>query len=153
MAITRWQPFGGMERLEPWREMESLRREMDRLFERLMPNREQSVLSPIPKAEMTETDDEINLRIEVPGMEAKDLDVEVSEDAVTVRGERKSETKTENNGMTRSEFHYGKLERVIPLPVRVQADKVESKFKSGILTLTLPKAEAEKRKAVKIKLD
>ena len=152
MAITRWKPFRDIERWEPFREMESLRQEMDRLFDRFALGFDggREGLACAPAAEMDETDSEILLKLEVPGLEAKDLKVEVTEDLVSIAGERKSETKTEEKGMMRSEFYYGQFERRIPLPTHVQNDKVEAEYKNGILTLTLPKSEEEKRKVVKI---
>lgn len=102
---------------------------------------------------MEETQEAIHLKLEVPGMEAKDLDVSVTENAVSVSGERKEETKTEKNGVTRSEFHYGKFQRVIPLPTQIQNTKVQAEYKDGILNLTLPKAEEEKNKVVKVNLE
>lgn len=155
MAITRWEPLRSIERWEPLREMESLRREMDRLFERMIPagNGERGAFTFAPSVEMEETDEEIKLKLEIPGMEAKDLDVQVSEESVSISGERKSESKTEEKGMIRSEFRYGKFERVIPLPAHVQNDKVKAEHKNGVLHLTLPKAEGERRKTVKVKLD
>ncbi len=109
-----------------------------------------SALNYIPSAEMEETAEEIKLKLEIPGMEAKDLNVDVTENSVSINGERKSETKTEEKGMVRSEFHYGRFERQIPLPAHVQNDKVQAEYKNGILTLNLPKIEGEKHKAVKI---
>jgi HSP20 family protein len=85
-------------------------------------------------------------------MEAKDLDVQVMADRVAIAGERRSETKTEENGRTRSEFRYGKFSRVIPLPVRIQNTNVTADYKDGILNLTLPKSEEEKNKVVKVNL-
>ncbi len=102
---------------------------------------------------MQETEDAIHLKLELPGIEAKDLDVQVTENAVSIKGERKSETKTEEKGMTRSEFHYGKFQRVIPLPTRIQNTNVTAEYKDGILNLTLPKSEEEKNKVVKVNLD
>ena len=125
---------------------------MNRLMERLIPsgNEGVSILSYMPSAEIKESPNDICLKLEIPGMEAKDLNVDVTEESVSISGERKSETKTEEKGMIRSEFHYGKFERHIPLPAHVQNDKVEAEYKNGILTLTLPKVEGEKHKAVKI---
>ncbi len=85
-------------------------------------------------------------------MEAKDLDIEVTVDRVSISGERKSETKSEENGRTRSEFRYGKFSRVIPLPTAIQNTNVTAEYKDGILNLTLPKAEEEKTKVVKVNL-
>ncbi|MBW4506434.1 MAG: Hsp20/alpha crystallin family protein [Scytonematopsis contorta HA4267-MV1] len=157
MPITRWEPFQEIERWEPslWEPLHSLQQmqqRMNRMMGRLMPssNGELSAFGYMPSAEISETPENIHLKLEIPGMEAKDLNVEVTEDSVSISGERKSETKTEEKGMVRSEFHYGKFERIIPLPTHVQNDKVQAEYKNGVLTLTLPKLEGEKRKAVKI---
>jgi HSP20 family protein len=124
---------------------------MNRLMERFMSSGNGgSALNYIPSAEMEETAEEIKLKLEIPGMEAKDLNVDVTENSVSISGERKSETKTEEKGMVRSEFNYGRFERKIPLPAHVQNDKVQAEYKDGILTLNLPKIEGEKHKAVKI---
>jgi len=98
------------------------------------------------------TPSSIELKLEVPGMEAKDIDVRVTEQAIAITGERQSETKTEEGGMTRSEFRYGKFQRVIPLPARVQNDQVKADYKNGVLSLSLPKAEDEKNKVFKVNL-
>ena len=146
MTLVRWNP---------WREVDTLQRQFDRLFEdALTPAVRNEWKSPtrIPAAELQETDDALHLKLEIPGVDAKDLDVEVTEDLVSVKGERKSETKSENNGVTRSEFHYGKFERMIPLPARIQNTQVQAEYKGGILNLTLPKSEAEKHKVVKVNL-
>jgi HSP20 family protein len=146
MALVRWQPF---------REIESMQRQMDRLFDSMTSTGEGSFnggISFMPAVEMNETSDAIHLKLEVPGLEAKDLDVQVTKEAVSISGERKSESKTEENGVTRSEFRYGSFRRVIPLPAQIQNDKVEAEFKNGVLTLNLPKAEEEKNKVVKVNL-
>ena len=64
-----------------------------------------------------------------------------------------SGVKTEENGVTKSEFHYGKFQRVIPLPARIQNTQVQAEYKDGILNLTLPKSEEEKNKVVKVNLE
>lgn len=146
MALVRWNP---------WREANTLQRQINRLFdETLVPAAVwERGLIRVPAAEMEDTPDAIHLKLELPGMEAKDLDVQVTENAVYISGERKSETKTEENGVTRSEFHYGKFQRVIPLPARIQNTNVTAEHKDGILNLTLPKAEEEKNKVVKVNLE
>ena len=141
-------------RWNPWREIDTLQRQINSLFEdtRVPSTFFDRSLIKVPAAELHETDDAIHLKLELPGLEAKDLDIQVTENAVYVSGERKSETKTEREGYTRSEFRYGKFQRVIPLPLEVQNDKVQAEYKDGILRLTLPKAESEKQKAVKVNL-
>ncbi|MBE8989190.1 MULTISPECIES: Hsp20/alpha crystallin family protein [Nostoc] len=164
MPLVRWNPFRDSERLEPFRDTESwepfreidtLQRQMNRLFDRLMPTTnggERSGFIFSPAAELEETDDAIRLKLEVPGLEAKDINVEATPESISITGERKTETKSEENGITRSEFRYGKFQRVIPLPSQIQNDKVQAEYKNGILQLTLPKAESEKHKAVKVNL-
>ena len=142
-------------RYNPWQEMSHLQRQLNRLFDDvLMPETlsDFNTLSKVPAVELTEDDDTLNLKLEVPGMEAKDLDIQVTVDRVSISGERKSETKSEENGRTRSEFRYGKFSRVIPLPTKIQNTNVTAEYKDGILNLTLPKAEEEKTKVVKVNL-
>ncbi|NET31419.1 MAG: Hsp20/alpha crystallin family protein [Cyanothece sp. SIO1E1] len=146
MTLVRWHP---------WREVDTLQRQLNRLFDdALTPDSwtDFNGLTRIPAAELEETPDAVHLRLEIPGMDAKDLDVEVTENTVSIRGERKSETKSEESGTIRSEFHYGKFQRLIPLPARIQNTKVEAEYKDGILNLTLPKTEAAQNKMVKLNL-
>ncbi|WP_066383242.1 MULTISPECIES: Hsp20/alpha crystallin family protein [unclassified Anabaena] len=154
MALIRWEPFRDIERLEPFREIDTLQRQMNRLIERLMPTDggERGGLTFMPAAELEETDDAIHLRLEVPGLESKDINVEATPESIAISGERKTETKTEEAGMTRSEFRYGRFYREIPLPYQIQNDKVQAEYKNGILRLTMPKAESEKQKVVKVNL-
>lgn len=147
MSLVRWEPF---------REMEALQREMNRLFDAFSPTTplegRGDGLTFIPAAEMTETPEAIQLKLEVPGLEPKDLEVEVEADSVTIKGERKSETKTEENGVTRTEFRYGSFHRVIPLPSRIENTNVTAQYKDGILNLTLPKVPEERNKVVKVNI-
>lgn len=142
-------------RYNPWHEMNSLQRQLNRLFDdALTPDNWSDFgnLSKVPAAELTETDDALHLKLEVPGMEAKDLDIQVMADRVAISGERKSETKSEADGSIRSEFRYGKFQRVIPLSSRIQNTNVTADYRDGILNLTLPKLEEEKNKVVKVNL-
>ncbi len=142
-------------RLQPFREIESLHSALNRLFDNPTPTGQVSFnggIAFMPAVELNETPDAIHLKLEVPGLEAKDLDVQVTKEAVSIKGERKSEFKTEENGVTRSEFRYGSFCRVIPLPAKIQNDKVETEFKNGVLPLNLPKTEEEKNRFVKVNL-
>ena len=146
-------------RYNPWSEMNSLQRQLNRLFDDVLTPANWDGfdnLAKIPAAELTETNDEIHLKLEVPGMEAKDIDIQVMADRVAISGERKSEIKEKtrlSEGVSfRTEFRYGKFQRVIPLPARIQNTNVTADYKDGILNLTLPKAEEEKNKVVKVNL-
>ena len=138
-------------RYNPWQEMNSIQRQLNRLFDDVLPSANWDSfdnLAKIPAAELTEKDDALHLKLEVPGMDAKDLDIQVMADRISIAGERKSEI----NDKTRSEFRYGKFSRVIPLPIKIQNTNVTAEYKDGILNLTLPKAEEEKNKVVKVNL-
>lgn len=145
MPLVRYSPFP---------ELGALQRQMNRLFEDVLyPGwREEGEFNLNPAAELSETDEAIHLKLELPGMEAKDIDIQVTKEAVSISGERKQESKTEKDGVTRSEFRYGKFERVIPLPVEIDNTHVSAEYKDGILTLDLPKVEEEKTKVIKVNL-
>lgn len=144
-----------LSRYNPWQEMNALQRSFNRLFDDMLTsdNSDLGNFSKIPAAELWQTDDAVNLKIELPGMNTKDLDIHVTENAVSIKGERKQESTTEENGTVRSEFRYGKFERIIPLPVRIQNTDVKADYKDGILNLHLPKAQEEKNKVVKVNLE
>ncbi|MDX2228838.1 MAG: Hsp20/alpha crystallin family protein [Leptolyngbyaceae cyanobacterium bins.349] len=149
MTLIRWQP---------WQEIDVLRRQFDDLFEELAPISRMAGRTNghpwTPAIELKSSGDAVVLRAELPGIEAGNLDVQVTREAVSISGEYKSETKTEDqeHHIHRSEFRYGSFHRVVPLPTAVQNDQVKAEFKDGILTLTLPKVEAEKPKVVKVNL-
>lgn len=145
MALVR---FGW----EPFREIDTLQRQMNQLFDSLTSSTEDLGSAFMPPAELEETPEALHLRLEVPGMNREDIDVQVAADSIAISGERKLERRTEEKGVTRSEFRYGKFRRVIPLPVRVQNTDVHGEYKDGILSLTLPKAEEEKNRVVKVNL-
>ncbi|AFY34415.1 Hsp20/alpha crystallin family protein [Calothrix sp. PCC 7507] len=145
MTLIRWNP---------WQEFTTLQRQIDQLFdENLLPsNLVERGFSRVPAAELQETSEAIHLKLELPGIDAKDVDLQVTETSVYISGERNSKTQTEDKGVFKSEFRYGKFQRVIPLPTRVENTKVIAEYKDGILNLVLPKAEAEKHKVVKVNL-
>jgi HSP20 family protein len=137
---------------EPFRGIEYLQKEMNRLFERMIPAGTTDIrsLSYFPAAEVQELDDEIVLRLEVPGMESKDLNVEITESWISISGERKSENSSNEDGVLRSEFHYGSFERRIPLPANISLDQAKAECKNGMLTLRLPKTHTNNKKKVKL---
>ncbi len=142
-------------RYNPWQDFNTLQRQINRLFDSAIePDTVgERAFTKVPAAELHETADAIHLKLEVPGIEAKDLDIQVTENAVAISGERKSEKKTEDNGRTVTEFHYGKFQRVIPLSARIENTNVTAEYKDGILNLTLPKTQQEKNKVVKVNLE
>ncbi|MCU0550983.1 MAG: Hsp20/alpha crystallin family protein [Leptolyngbya sp. Prado105] len=131
MLVRYWQP---------WREIDTIRRQFDQLFDSMTP--EQTDWTPA--VELKDAGNEFVLRAQLPGIDAKDLDVQVTKDAVMLVGEHRQEAKTEEGGFFRSEFRYGKFQRVIPLPAEVKNEQVNAEFKDGVLSLTLPKVDQVK---------
>lgn len=143
MVLIRWQPMP---------EMEALRRQMDRVYDEMTQVKQEAQVNWRPAVELQDTEENIILRAQIPGVEAKDLDINVAKAAVAIAGERRYENKDSKNGYIRSEFRYGKFQRVIALPVAVQNDRVKAQFQDGILTLTLPKVTETRRQVVKVNL-
>jgi len=106
-----------------------------------------------PKMEIKETDQNVAVTAELPGMTEKDIDVVLSDGVLTLKGEKKEEKKEERDGVTYSECAYGSFHRTLPLPCEVEEDKVTAEFKKGILTVTLPKTAKAKEKAKRIKVN
>lgn len=143
MALIRWQPFS---------EIDTLSRQMDRLFNDLTGWERETVRTWQPAIELQDTAETLILRVEVPGVEGKDLDVRVTREAVVISGEHHYDRKAEEKDIFRSQFRYGKFQRVISLPVAVQNENVKADLTNGILTLALPKLDAAKNRVVKLNL-
>ena len=107
----------------------------------------------MPRSDVVETDDGVEVSIELPGMEQKDVEVSLTGDSLTIRGEKKIEKQEDKKGYYVSERSYGSVYRSIPLPPGVDPNKAEATFKNGVLTVRLPQtAEAkEKVKRVEVK--
>lgn len=100
----------------------------------------------VPRVNLSETEKDVVLSAEMPGMDEKDLTVEVDEECVHLGGEKKYEQEDKGRSWHRREYGYGTFSRVIQLPARVDAGKAKARFKNGVLSLTLPKREEEHRK-------
>jgi HSP20 family protein len=136
MTLVKWQPFE--ERL-------SLRREMDRLFNNFFGA--ESRLSNgnwLPEFDMSETDDEIVVKMDIPGMDQKDIKVSMSGDYLNVAGERKEEKEEKKKHYYSLERKLGMFERTIPIPTTVDAEKIKAEYNKGVLEIHLPRtAEAK----------
>ena len=135
MAFTLYSPF---------LEINSVQRQIDQLFQEVLPT---TSLGSRPPVEISVNEDSVELKIELPGMDIKDIDVEVSKQMVAINGQRECAAEVKD-----SEFYYGKFSRLITLPVEVQNSQVTANYQDGILYLTLPKAAAEKNTVVKVNL-
>ena len=104
-----------------------------------------------PAFDITERENEYLVTAEIPGIDIKDLDVTLSEGILTVKGEKKQEKEDKGENYHRVERVFGSFHRTFRLPGEVQTDKVDAKYKDGVLTLTLPKSEEKKPKKIEVK--
>lgn len=145
--LTRWEPVG---------ELTKLRGQMDRMFEdwpRFFGRRidEEGLRGAwMPAVDIRETKDAFDVIAELPGIDAKDVDVSVQENTLTIRGERRREEVKENETVHRIEREYGVFERSFTLPRSADAEKIQAKYRDGVLSLTVPKREEAKPKSLKI---
>jgi HSP20 family protein len=105
-----------------------------------------------PRTDVTETDEAVDVSVELPGMDEKDIDVSLSDDVLTIRGEKKAEREEKKKGYYLAERSYGSFYRSIPLPPGVDSEKAEAQFKKGVLTVTLPKTPEAQAKVRKIEV-
>jgi len=104
-----------------------------------------------PAVDVSETADQVVIKAEVPGMEAKDIDISLAGDVLTIKGEKKSEREEKKENYHLVERTYGSFSRSLKLPTAVDADKIEASYKQGVLTVSCPKKEEVKPKAIEIK--
>lgn len=143
MMIRRWQPIDAME---------TLRHQIDQVFDEFKDLSNERSQSWVPAIELQDTPENLLVRALLPGIDRNDIDIHVTREAVSIAGERRYPPGTQERGYFRSEFCYGKFHRVIPLPLPVQHERASANFCDGILTLTLPKSEEYRHRVVKINL-
>ena len=147
MELAQWRPFG--------REFSTLRRDMDDLWSRFIgeTSPQKRVYGDwYPSVDLSETKDGFIVKAELPGLDGKDVDVSLSGNILTIKGERKKEEEKKDEHHHYVERSYGSFQRSFQLPVEVKSDKIEATFDKGILKITLPKAEEAKKKEIEIKV-
>ncbi|MBN1553991.1 MAG: Hsp20/alpha crystallin family protein [Phycisphaerae bacterium] len=138
------------------RPLARLRDEMDDLFGRFFDDWDIPGLAPmrggwLPSMEISEQEDKILVKAELPGVTSKDIDVSVRNNVLTITGEKKEQTEDKGEGYYRSERRYGSFRRDIQLPSGIDEGKVEAACKDGVLTVTLPKSEQAKARRIEVK--
>ena len=142
--LTRWEPV---------REMMTLREAMDRLFDDAF-TRPLSLRDggwSTPAIDMYQTDNDVIVKAALPGFKAEDVQINVTGDVLTIRGEMKHEEEQKDKSWHIREQRWGSFERSVSLPTNVVSDKAQADFDNGILTITLPKAEEVKPKTITVK--
>lgn len=144
MAMIRWEPSEGLA---------SLRSEMDRLLEGFFghtPFRMGDGGMLEPSVEVADTKDAVVVKAQIPGVKQEDIQVTVTDDALTLKGETKEEKTSEEKNFHRREFRYGSFTRTVPMPVPVQSENAVAQLKDGVLQVTIPKKEPVKVQSVAI---
>jgi len=153
--IAPWRPFADLGRWE---------RDMERVFDDFLGRRVRPLWDdrwwpikdlgiPAPAVDLYEEKDEIVAKAELPGMEKGDIQVNISDHLLTIKGEKKKEEETKEKNFYRSERSYGSFSRSVELPADVHGEKARASFKNGVLEIRLPKTEEAKKKDVKVKVD
>lgn len=143
-----------MRALTPWTGVANLRQEMDRMLERMFDRKWDdfpAIGDWAPSMDLSETKDSLVAKIEVPGMDQRDIQVSLQENRLTIKGEKKQEKEDKDEQYHRVERSYGAFTRSVLLPVSVDASKVTATFKNGLLTVTMPKSQAAKGTTIPIK--
>ncbi|MCX8126181.1 MAG: Hsp20/alpha crystallin family protein [Dehalococcoidia bacterium] len=144
--LIRWEPF---------REMMSLRDAIDRLFEDSFVRPSRLLWPELGRADvpidMYQTANEVVVKASVPGLKPDEVNISITGDTLTIKGERKEEKETREQDYFFRERRYGAFSRSVTIPVPVKTDKAEATFENGVLTITLPKAEEVKPKQIKVK--
>jgi len=144
--ITRWDPY---------RELATLQDRMNRLFQETAGSGETSLTNSgafVPPVDVYENEHGLRLKLEVPGIDEKDLDVRIENNVLTVRGERKFEKEEKEENFHRIERRYGSFVRSFSLPNTVDSEKVSADYKNGVLTLELGKKAEAKPKQIKVNI-
>lgn len=139
--------FNDLVSLDPWVEMDKLRREMNRLFEQNVGGN----IKGFPLVNIWTKDDVALITAELPGYNSKDINLSVISDELTIKGTRKPVELKEGQQYHRQERAFGEFERTVRLPFAIESSKVTANFNNGVLTITLPRAEADKPKSIPIK--
>jgi HSP20 family protein len=146
MAIERWQPFS---------ELMSLRQAMDKLFEDsfVRPSRALAALGEVtaPALDVYQTPNEVVVKATLPGVKPEDVTIDITGETLTIKGETKAEEEIKKKDYLYQERRYGSFSRSVVLPGGLKTDKAEATIEDGVLTLSIPKAEEAKPKAIKVK--
>jgi HSP20 family protein len=140
--------------LVPWTAMTRVRKEMDRMFDRLFESgwAEAPALGEWePKTDVSETKDTVIVKVEIPGIDPKEIEVSMRDGYLTIKGEKREEKEEKDERRHRVERSYGAFVRGITLPATVDASKTTATFKNGVITVTLPKTAEAKGTTIPLK--
>jgi HSP20 family protein len=151
-VITRWNPFHRTpSELIPFGSALALSSEFDNLFGDLARDGFTQLVSVNAPADIVETENSIQVKVDLPGHSAKDIQVKLEGDTLTIQSERKQEKEAKGENYLRTERSYGLFSRSFVLPATVDGSKPEARYANGVLTVTLPKSEAARPRVIEVK--
>lgn len=145
------RPFSRFGFVSPWREMERLQREMNRLFSDTFSTVGVRTAPGFPAMNAWTNDEGVVVTAELPGVKPEDIDISVVGDTLTLSGSRQPEKLEDGEKYHRQERHYGRFTRTFQLPFQVEADAVEAIFEKGVLHISMPRAEVDKPRKIAVK--
>lgn len=137
-------------RFDPFRDITTLRDEMNRLFSRTLGEGAAAGSAWTPAVDIFDTAEAIVLKAELPGLTPDDIDIEVDDNVLTIKGERRFEDKVEEGRYYRLERAYGQFSRSVTLPQGVKADEISASFDQGVLEVRVPKADEVKPRKISV---
>lgn len=145
MSLIRWDPFD---------DLASLRESMDKLFEDLITRAPRGPVMTAwqPAVEVFETEHDVVVRAELPGVDPKQVEITATNDAITIKAEARAEQEDKGRNYVRRELRYGSFVRTLALPDGVRGDQAKASFKNGILEIRVPKSERANPKSVKVEV-
>ncbi len=146
-----------MAELTIWRPFQDLKKEMDRLWQEFfgksyLPERWE-VVEWAPAVDVSETEDEVIVKADLPGVKPEEIEINLVDNVLTIKGEKKRETEEKKENYYRVERYYGSFMRAIQLPSEVDVEKVKAQYKDGVLKVTLPKKPEAKKKLIKVEIE
>lgn len=144
MSLVRWNPL---------RDLHLAARDLDRFLDWPMPLRWEHVSTRLPAVEVSETDDEVIVKAELPGIDKRHLSLALVDGSLVISGEAKEEKEENKKDFFKREIRYGSVYRRVPLPSEVKSDKAKARLRRGVLEVKLPKTEAVKARQIKVEFE
>ena len=150
MAIVKWEPY--RRTLSPLRNWFDMTSQMNQFLDNIFGEDDTDKVAWGPSVDVVENDDNLQIMAELPGIKMDEVKISLTDNILTVKGEKKNEVSESKRNFYRVERCYGRFQRSFTLPSTVDAERVKASLENGVLTITLPKAEQAKAREIPIKV-
>jgi len=154
MTLIRWNPVRGVTAWHPTTEFAHMQREIDRMFDCFRGDTldEEASRTLMPSVDIVERENNFSIKVDLPGVDKKDVKITVQNDVLTIKGEKKQESEKKDESYHRVERCYGSFQRSFTLPASVASDNIDASFDNGVLSINIPKLEEAKPKEIEVKV-